>query len=67
MITPLYLSKPLHHNLRVWQNNKINFNSSIIPSCWKTISKNILHTAFVNVIWRNATEPVCILCKPTES
>lgn len=44
----------------------INFNSSNIPPCWKTLSQKILRTIFVNAMWQNATEPTCILYDPTE-
>ena len=37
-----------------------------IPHCWKTLSQKILRTVFVNKMWQNATEPMCILYEPTE-
>lgn len=44
----------------------INFDSSNIPPCTKSLSQKILQTILVNAMWQNATEPKCILYEPTE-
>lgn len=44
----------------------INFNSSNIPPCWKTLTQKILRTIFVNSMWQNVTETKCTLYDPLD-
>lgn len=52
-------------NDNAFYKGMINFNSSNIPPCWKSLSQKILRTIFINAMWQNATEQSCILYDPT--
>lgn len=41
-----------------------NFASNMIPPCWESLKQKILRTVFVNSMWTNATNPVCVKLRP---
>lgn len=42
-----------------------SFDSNTIPPCWISLKQKILRTIFVNSMWLNATNPVCVKLQPT--
>lgn len=40
------------------------FDSNTIPPCWISLIQKILRTIFVNSMWLNATDPVCMKLQP---
>lgn len=40
------------------------FDSNSIPPCWISLTQKILRTIFVNSMWLNATDPICVKLQP---
>ena len=40
------------------------FDSNSIPPCWISLTQKVLRTIFVNSMWLNATDPICIKLEP---
>ena len=43
----------------LFMKNVKQFDSNIIPPCWKSLKEKILRTTYVTNMWQNATDPVC--------
>lgn len=46
--------------------NVTNFDSKMIPPCWRSLKQKMLRTIFVNSIWTNATDPCCVKLNPED-
>ncbi|KAH9635594.1 hypothetical protein HF086_012263 [Spodoptera exigua] len=40
------------------------FDSNSIPPCWISLIQKILQTVFINSMWLNATDPICVKLQP---
>ncbi|CAH0687786.1 unnamed protein product [Spodoptera exigua] len=40
------------------------FDSNSIPPCWISLIQKILRTVFINSMWLNATDPICVKLQP---
>lgn len=50
-----------------FMNTIKNFDSSLIPPCWKSLKQKIQRTIYVNSMWENATDADCIKFSAHES